>query len=58
MEIGSIQTLHPDPSKTNKNIALEKYEFIKSHLLKILTDAELTHIELMEELYSRVKDSF
>jgi len=53
-----IQTLHPQEGKTNKKIALEKYTFIKKHLLEILTEFELTHTELMEELNSRVKDSF
>jgi hypothetical protein len=37
---------------------LEKYEFIKAHLLEIVSSQELTHTELMEELYARVKDSF
>ena len=53
-----IQTLHPIPGKTNNRISLEKYTFIKGHLLDILAEAELTHTELMEALYSRVKDSF
>ena len=53
-----IQTLHPQPGKTNKRIVLEKYEFIKAHLLDIVSSQELTHTELMEELYARVKDSF
>lgn len=58
MEKQRIQTLHPDPAKTNKNIELEKYEFIKKHILKILAEGEFTHTELMEALYSQVKDSF
>jgi hypothetical protein len=37
---------------------LKKYEIIKGQLLKILTKRELTHTELMEELYSRVKNTF
>jgi hypothetical protein len=53
-----IQTLHPQVEKTNKKISLEKYEFIKEHLLEILSEKQLTHTELMEELYSRVKDNF
>lgn len=58
MKTQRIQTLHPDPTKTNKNITLEKYEFIKKHLLIILTNNEFTHTQLMEELYAHVKDSF
>ena len=53
-----IQTLHPVAGKTNKKISLEKYEFIKSHLLTILTVQEPTHTQLMEELYARVKNDF
>lgn len=58
MEKSTIQTLHPDPSKTNKKIALDKYEYIKDSILTILTDRELTHTQLMEELYAMVKDNF
>jgi hypothetical protein len=53
-----IQTLHPIAGKVNKKISLEKYEFIKVHILAILAQAELTHTELMEELYARAKDDF
>jgi hypothetical protein len=53
-----IQTLHPDKTKTNKRILLEKYNFIKTHLLAVLKKAELTHTDLMEALYQRVKDEF
>ena len=53
-----IQTLHPQEGKTNKRISLAKYSFIKEHLLAILSEAEPTHKELMEVLYSRVKDNF
>jgi hypothetical protein len=53
-----IQTLHPHEGKTNKKIALDKYNYIKENLLLILTEFELTHTELMEELYQRVKDDF
>jgi hypothetical protein len=58
MKEEQIQTLHPLPGKTNKKISLNKYSFIKEHLLKILSQKELTHTELMEALYSEVKDSF
>jgi hypothetical protein len=53
-----IQTLHPQKGKINKIIALDKYNFIKEHLLQIMAELELTHTELMEELFSRVKDDF
>ena len=53
-----IQTLHPHEGKTNKKIALDKYNYIKENLLSILTEYELTHTELMEELYRRVKNDF
>jgi hypothetical protein len=58
MKSETIQTLHPQESKTNKKISLEKYTFIKENLLSILNKRELTHTELMEELFSRVKDNF
>lgn len=58
MKDEQIQTLHPQPGKTNKKIALIKYEFIKENILNILDGCELTHTELMEELYARVKDNF
>jgi predicted DNA-binding protein (MmcQ/YjbR family) len=54
----TIQTLHPDKNKTNKKISLEKYNTIKDNLLKVLQSNELTHTELMEQLYQNVKDTF
>ena len=53
-----IQTLHPQTGKTNKKISLDKYDFIKAQLLMILAEQELMHTELMEELFSSVKDDF
>lgn len=53
-----IQTLHPQDDKTNKKISLTKYNFIRENILAILKDKELTHTELMEELYVKVKDNF
>ena len=53
-----IQTLHPQPGKTNKRIALEKYKQVKEAILSILHDVELVHTELMEQLYNNIKDSF
>lgn len=58
MKEAYIQTLHPQPGKTNKRIVLSKYNTIKENLLAILAKKELTHTELMEALYSKVKDSF
>ncbi len=58
MKEEQIQTLHPQLGKTNKRISLGKYNDIKKNLLKILAKKELTHTELMEELYIRVKDTF
>lgn len=53
-----IQTLHPKEGKMNKKITLDKYTFIRKHLLEVLAASELTHTELMEGLYARVKDDF
>jgi hypothetical protein len=53
-----IQTLHPDKTKTNKKISLEKYNTIKDNLLEILHSKELSHTELMECLYQNVKNFF
>jgi hypothetical protein len=53
-----IQTLHPQVGKTNKKISLDKYNCIREQLLAILAESQCTHTELMEELYSRVKDTF
>ena len=58
MKEEKIQTLHPQPGKTNKLISLEKYTVIKENILLILTDCEPSHTELMEKLYNKVKDSF
>lgn len=57
MKPETIQTLHPIPGKTNKLISLYKYTVIRENLLSILQNNELTHTELMEELYTRVKDT-
>jgi hypothetical protein len=58
MKAESIQTLHPQAGKTNKKISLEKYTIIRENIITILAESERTHTELMEELYSRVKDNF
>ena len=53
-----LQTLHPDPGKTNKRIALHKYAVVRENLLAILHEKELTHTELMEQLYARISSTF
>jgi hypothetical protein len=58
MKAETMQTLHPIAGKTNKKIALDKYTFIRENLLIILSEFELTHTELMEALYARIKDNF
>lgn len=58
IEEEKIQTLHPEPGKTNKNISLNKYNVIKDNILLILSEIEPTHTELMEKLYNNVKDTF
>ena len=50
--------MHRVEGKTNEKIELNKYNIIKEHLLNILGKNELIHTELMEELFSRVKDTF
>ncbi len=58
MKEEQIQTLHPQPGKTNKRISLNRYNEIKENLLKILVGKELTHTELMEKLYANMKATF
>lgn len=58
MKKESIQTLHPDPNKTNKKIELDKYVQIRDALLSILADCEPTHTEMMEALFNKVKGNF
>ena len=58
MKEEKIQTLHPDSDKTNKLISLKKYDVIKTNILSILKVCEPTHTELMEKLYTNVKDTF
>ena len=53
-----IQTLHPDPLKTGKNISVKKYHAIKEQILAILSETELSHTDLMEAIYQKVKDTF
>lgn len=58
MKAEKIQTLHPQPGKTNKSISLEKYTQIRNTILNLLEGVELTHTELMEQLYNEVKNNF
>jgi hypothetical protein len=58
MKPEQIQTLHPQPGKTNKRISLEKYTHIRNTILNLLVGVELTHTELMEQLYNEVKNNF
>jgi uncharacterized FlgJ-related protein len=58
MKPETIQTLHPNPEKTNKKIALEKYLLIREVILEILNTQEPTHMELMEEIYEKTKGNF
>lgn len=58
MKEEQIQTLHPLAGKINKQISLNKYNVIKENILTILANASLTHTDLMEQLYNRVKDFF
>jgi hypothetical protein len=58
MDKEKIQTLHPDPLKTNKRIDQDKYDTIRASLLSVLEGKELTHLELMEAIYQDVKDHF
>ncbi len=50
-----IQTLHPNSSKTNKIIVLEKYEIVKKAMIEILELESLSHTELMEKLHLKVQ---
>lgn len=58
MKEEQIQTLHPQYGKINKRISLNKYNIIKENILAIITKKEYTHTELMEKLYSKVKNTF
>ncbi len=53
-----IQTLHPIEGKINKSISIQKYEYVKRHLLEIISQQELSHTELMEALYQNIKQDF
>ena len=58
MKETTIQTLHPEASKKNKVISLEKYEMIKSAILEILQNKNLTHTELMQAIYDLLQADF
>ena len=57
MEIEKIQTLHPDPTKTNKIVHKHKYELVKLAILEILKLQKYSHTELMEAIHQKVKDT-
>jgi hypothetical protein len=58
MKEEKIQTLHPDPLKTGKNISVQKYHAIKEQMIAILSETEFSHTDLMEAIYQKVKDTF
>lgn len=58
MGTSTIQTLHPEKGKSNKIIALDKYEIIKVAILEILEIDNPTHTQLMEELHHKLHRTF
>jgi len=58
MKEEQIQTQHPQPGKTNKLDFRKRSNAVKETLLAMLAQRELTHKELMEELYGQLQDSF
>jgi hypothetical protein len=52
-----IVTKHP-LGKTGRNISKEKYDALKSAILCVLKDRELTHTELFNQLNKRLKGRF
>ncbi len=58
MKLEKFETLHPISGKINKKIDVEKYQYIKQHILAILSENTFTHTDLMEELYKRVHHEF
>ena len=58
MGTSTIQTLHPEEGKSNKIIALDKYEIIKAAILEILVIDNPTHTQLMEELHHKLHKTF
>jgi hypothetical protein len=58
IEVTKIQTLHPEAGKQNKLIPLEKYDAIKSAILKLLAEKPLTHSQLMQAIHDEVHTYF
>lgn len=58
MKESKIQTRHPEAGKKNKAISVEKYQTMKTAILKVLQHAEPTHTELMEKLVRNLKGKF
>jgi hypothetical protein len=58
MKLEKFETLHPIPGKTNKKIDAQKYQYIKQHIIAILSENAFTHTDLMEELYKRIHHEF
>lgn len=58
MQEEKIQTLHPDPKKTNKSISKAKYNLIKEAILAVLQNQPVTHKELFVALAKRLKGKF
>jgi len=52
-----ILTKHPQ-GKNGKNINKQTYNLFKDALLKILSNYELTHGELMKQINLKLKDKF
>ena len=58
MKEQTIQTLHPEKGKKNKQISTEKYEQIKSAILNVLKHSEPTYTELTNELKNKLREKF
>ena len=52
-----ILTKHPQ-RKTGRSISREKYDQIRTAILAILDQEELTHTELMHALFARLRTRF
>ena len=58
MKEQTIQTLHPEKGKKNKKVNAEKYQQIKSAILKVLKHSEPTYTELIDELKNGLQEKF
>ena len=52
-----ILTRHPQ-RKTGRSISREKYDQVREAILEVLGSRELTHTELMNSLFARLKNRF